>query len=45
MGNPAWEKHIKSADFFNAAQFPDITFKSTSVTGHRGRHVRGRPAT
>ena len=31
MGNDAWEKHIKSADFFNAAQFPDITFKSTSV--------------
>ncbi len=33
MGNDAWEKHIKSADFFNAAQFPDITFKSTSITG------------
>ena len=31
MGNDAWEKHIKSADFFNAAQFPDITFKSTSI--------------
>ena len=31
MGNDAWEKHIRSADFFNAAQFPDITFKSTSV--------------
>ena len=33
MGNDAWEKHIKSADFFNAAQFPEITFKSTSITG------------
>jgi polyisoprenoid-binding protein YceI len=31
MGNDAWEKHIKSPDFFDAAKFPDITFKSTSV--------------
>ena len=31
MGNDAWEKHVKSADFFNAAQYPDITFKSTAV--------------
>ena len=31
MGNAAWEKHIKSPDFFNAAQFPAITFKSTSA--------------
>ena len=33
MGNDAWEKHIKSGDFFNAAQFPQITFKSTSISG------------
>ena len=25
------DKHIKSPDFFNAAQFPSATFKSTSV--------------
>jgi polyisoprenoid-binding protein YceI len=31
MGLDAWEKHIKSPDFFDAAKFPDITFKSTSV--------------
>ncbi len=31
MGNAAWEKHIKSPDFFNEAQFPTVTFKSTSA--------------
>jgi polyisoprenoid-binding protein YceI len=31
MGNPKWEQDIKAADWFNAAQFPDITFKSTSI--------------
>lgn len=43
MGNDAWEKHIKSADFFNAAQFPDITFKSTAVKagGDDGFEVTG----
>jgi polyisoprenoid-binding protein YceI len=30
MGNDAWEKHIKSADFFNEKEFPNITFKSTA---------------
>jgi polyisoprenoid-binding protein YceI len=25
------DKHLQSADFFDAAQFPEITFKSTSV--------------
>ena len=28
--------HLKSADFFNAKQFPEITFKSTSVKKGRG---------
>jgi polyisoprenoid-binding protein YceI len=28
---PDRDKHIKSPDFFNAAQFPTATFKSTSV--------------
>ncbi len=31
MGNKQWEDDIKGGDWFNAAQFPDITFKSTAV--------------
>ena len=31
MHNEAWEKHIKSADFFNAKEFPDISFTSKEV--------------
>jgi len=30
-GNAKRDQHLKSADFFNAKQFPDITFKSTGV--------------
>jgi polyisoprenoid-binding protein YceI len=30
-GNGKREQHLKSPDFFNAKQFPTITFKSTSV--------------
>lgn len=30
-GNPARDKHLKSNDFFNAVQFPAVTFKSKSV--------------
>jgi polyisoprenoid-binding protein YceI len=30
MGNEKWETHIKSADFFNAKEFPNLTFKSSS---------------
>jgi polyisoprenoid-binding protein YceI len=30
------DQHIKSADFFNAAQFPRITFKSTKVEASGG---------
>ena len=29
--NPQRDTHLKSADFFNAAEHPTITFKSTSV--------------
>jgi polyisoprenoid-binding protein YceI len=30
-GVPALDDHLKAADFFDAEQFPNITFKSTSV--------------
>jgi polyisoprenoid-binding protein YceI len=30
-GVPALDEHLKSADFFDAAQFPTATFKSTKV--------------
>lgn len=30
-GNAKRDDHLKSGDFFNAKQFPDITFKSKSV--------------
>ena len=30
--NPRRDGHLKSGDFFNARQFPTITFKSTQVT-------------
>ncbi|NII12298.1 YceI family protein [Oleiagrimonas sp. C23AA] len=28
---PALDEHLKGADFFNAAKYPDVTFKSTKV--------------
>src|SRR5262249_40416712 len=31
-GNPKRDQHLKSPDFFNAQQFPVITFKSKKVT-------------
>lgn len=31
LSDAAWEEHLKSADFFNVAQFPAVTFKSTKV--------------
>ena len=30
-GNEALDKHLKNADFFDAKQFPTMTFKSTSA--------------
>ena len=32
LGDPARDGHVKGADFFNAAQFPTMTFKSSKVT-------------
>ncbi len=34
--SPRRDGHLKSGDFFNAKQFPEITFKSTSVKKGRG---------
>lgn len=31
-GNPKRDEHLRSPDFFNAKQFPLMTFKSTAVT-------------
>ena len=31
MGNAKWEEDIKAASWFDAKQFPNITFKTTSV--------------
>lgn len=30
-GVPKFDEHLKSADFFEAAKYPDITFRSTGV--------------
>jgi polyisoprenoid-binding protein YceI len=34
--NAARDKHLRSPDFFNVAQYPAITFKSTSVRAIQG---------
>ncbi|RQW83653.1 MAG: polyisoprenoid-binding protein [Methylococcus sp.] len=31
MGQAKWDDHMKSADFFNAAKFPTITFNSDAI--------------
>ena len=38
-----WDDHMKSADFFNVEQFPEMTFKSTSVevTGEDAAKITG----
>ncbi|HUA79475.1 MAG TPA: YceI family protein [Dyella sp.] len=37
---PALDKHLKEPDFFNAEQYPNITFKSTSVQPLGGKHFK-----
>ena len=32
LGDPQRDAHVKGTDFFNVAQFPTITFKSSKVT-------------
>jgi polyisoprenoid-binding protein YceI len=42
-GVPKLDEHLKSPDFFDAAKYPDITFKSTKVekSGANGLKVTG----
>jgi polyisoprenoid-binding protein YceI len=43
MGSAAWDTHMKSADFFDAAQFPAMKFKTTKVekTGGNNGKITG----
>jgi polyisoprenoid-binding protein YceI len=36
--NPQRDEHIRSADFFDAAAHPKMTFRSTSLRAHGGRN-------
>jgi polyisoprenoid-binding protein YceI len=42
-GARARDEHLRSADFFNSAEFPDMTFKSTKINfaGERPESVEG----
>ncbi|MBX2834290.1 MAG: YceI family protein [Micavibrio sp.] len=31
MGSDGWDAHLKNKDFFNVEEFPEMTFKSTSI--------------
>ncbi len=35
-GNAGRDRHLRTADFFNVAQFPTTTFKSTSIEANEG---------
>lgn len=43
MGHDVWEEHLKAAKFFNAAEYPEMTFQSTKVepTGENTAKVTG----
>jgi len=38
-GNPMRDDHLRSADFFDAARFPEMTFASTALLSAEGRWV------
>ena len=39
MGQEKWNEHMKSADFFNVAQFPNITYQSDQLTFENGKPI------
>lgn len=43
MDSDKWDDHMKSPDFFNVEQFPDMTFKSTAIeiTGEKTAKITG----
>ncbi len=43
MDDEKWDAHMKNADFFNVDEFPDMTFKSTSIviTGDNTADITG----
>lgn len=38
-GDPALEKHLRTADFFNVEKFPTLTFKSSAMKFEGGKPV------
>lgn len=43
MDDATWDDHLKAADYFNVAEFPEMTFKSTKVekTGDKTGKITG----
>lgn len=37
FGDATWNEHMRAAQFFNTAEFPKITFRSTKVSGSGDR--------
>lgn len=41
-GDPKFDEHLRSADFFNVEKFPVVTFRSTSMKFEAGKPVSAR---